>query len=127
MKKLLSLMLVATIIISLNSCALIFNGTKQNVSVKSMTPNSKIYIDGDLAGTDAVSKKLSRKNNHTIMIKKSECRTETVMIDSEVQAGWIIFDALFNWCAFLTDAPTGAWKSFDKTNVTVELDCSTKN
>jgi hypothetical protein len=126
MKKTLSLLSIAVITISLNSCALIFNGTKQTVSVKSMTPDSKIYIDGELVGTDAASKKLSRKDNHIVMVKKPECKTESVTIDSEVQAGWIVFDALFNWFAFLTDAPTGAWKSFDKTKITVELDCSTK-
>ena len=122
--KSLKLGLIVIIAISLNSCAIIFNGIKQEVSIKSMTPNAKIYVDGNLEGTDAVSVKLRRKHNHTVMVKKDNCKTETVQIESNVQAGWIVFDALFNWFAFLTDAPTGAWKSFDKTKITVDLECN---
>ena len=123
MKKL-KLVLVVIIAISLNSCAIMFNGVRQDVSIKSMTPDAKIYVDGNLEGTDAVSVKLRRKDNHTIMVKKENCKTQTVQIDSNVQAGWIVFDALFNWFAFLTDAPTGAWKGFDRTKITIELECN---
>jgi|AntAceMinimDraft_17_1070374.scaffolds.fasta_scaffold50026_1 hypothetical protein len=122
--KILKLGLIVIIAISLNSCAIMFNGVKQNVSVTSMTSGSKIYIDGNLEGTDAVSVKLRRKDNHTVIVKKDGCETKTVQIDTNVQAGWIVFDALFNWFAFLTDAPTGAWKGFDKTKITVDLDCN---
>jgi hypothetical protein len=54
------------IIFTLSSCALIFNGTKESVSVKSMTPNSKIYINGNYQGTDSVSVKLRRNKNHSV-------------------------------------------------------------
>lgn len=121
--KILKLGFLVLLLSSFSSCALMFNGVRQDVSITSMTPDAKIYVDGNLEGTDAVSVKLRRKDNHTVMVKKENCKTETVQIDSNVQAGWIVFDALFNWFAFLTDAPTGAWKSFDKTKITVELEC----
>jgi hypothetical protein len=110
-------------IISLNSCALIFNGTKKAVTVQSMTHGADIYIDGSLEGQDAVTKKLTRKNAHTVLVKKSDCKSKTVLIESKTQAGWVVFDVLFNILAIVVDAPTGAWKTFDKSNVVVDLDC----
>jgi hypothetical protein len=46
-----------------------------------------------------------------------------VLIESKTQAGWVVFDVLFNILAIVVDAPTGAWKTFDKSNVVVDLDC----
>jgi hypothetical protein len=105
----------------MNSCALLFNGTRQNVSVKSMTEGSKIYIDGDFVGKDMVSVKLKRGDNHNVVIKKEGYKTKIVGINSRVQAGWIVFDVLFNWLAFFTDPTTGAWCELDKDNIVVEL------
>ena len=48
--------------LTMNSCATLFNGTKQSVYVRSMTSDSKIYIDGNLEGMDAVTKKLNAIN-----------------------------------------------------------------
>ena len=126
-KNLLSLGLLMTLTISLNSCALMFNGSMQDVNVKSMTPEAKIYVNGELKGTDAITLKLPRKSNHTVMVKKDGCDTQTTQINTKTQAGWIVFDALFNWFAFLTDAPTGAWNKFDKDNITAELKCTNNN
>ena len=121
--KLHTIVLCLIAIISLNSCALIFNGTKKNVTVQSMTQGADIYIDGNLEGQDAVTKKLTRKNSHTIIVKKDECKSKTVLIESKTSAGWVVFDVLFNILAIAVDAPTGAWKTFDKSNVVVDLEC----
>lgn len=122
-KNLLSFGVLTILTMSLNSCALMFNGSMQDVNVKSMTPEASIYVNGELKGTDAITVKLPRKSNHTITVKKEGCETQTTQVTTKTQAGWIVFDALFNWFAFLTDAPTGAWNSFDKSNITSELKC----
>ncbi len=125
MKKIIQLSIIICICATtmLQSCALVFQGTKKNVYVKSTTPDAKIYVDGELKGTDAVNINLRRGDDHIIMIKKEGCQTSTTMITSHVQPGWVIFDAFFNWLAFLTDPTTGAWNTFDKSKVVVELDC----
>jgi hypothetical protein len=123
MRRTIFVALFAMIALSFQSCALMFNGSKKDVAVKSMTPESQIYVNGNYVGEDAVTVNLKRKNNHTVMIKKDGCRTETVQVQKETQAGWIVFDALFNWLAFLTDAPTGAWNTLEPNNVVRELDC----
>lgn len=119
MKKLLFLLLPLMLVMT--SCALIFNGQTKNVSVKSMTQDSEIYVDGSYVGTDAISVALTRENNHTVIVKKEGYNTETVGINSRAQIGWVIFDVFFNWFALLTDASTGAWCGFDRTIIVVNL------
>lgn len=105
------------------SCAVMFQGSKKDVTVRTTTPGASIWIDGEKKGTDAVTERLSRKSDHTILVKKDGCSTQSLSVEKKTQVGWIIFDALFNWLAFATDAPTGAWNTFEKSNYTVELDC----
>lgn len=49
-----------------------FQGSKKEVSVKSMTQGATIWIDGEKAGEDAVTQKLTRKDDHTILVKKTD-------------------------------------------------------
>ena len=105
-----------------SSCAILFNGQKQSISINSFTPDSHIYINGEFVGKESVKLKLKRKDDHIIHVKKNGYRTERQQIISEVQIGWIIFDAIFNWFAFIIDAPTGAWNSFEKTNYVFDLE-----
>jgi hypothetical protein len=113
--------LSVAIISCMSSCAVMFQGSKKDVTVKSMTPGASIYIDGEKKGTDMVTERLARKSNHTVMVKKDGFETSTTEIKKRTQVGWVLFDAFFNWFAFATDAPTGAWNTFDKDHVTVEL------
>lgn len=121
MKRVILLLLVP-IMFMMTSCATIFNGEKQFMSVKSMTPGSKIYIDGNLVGEDAVSKKLKRNTNHSVIVKKEGYKTQLVDIDKHMQVGWAILDILTAWPSLIVDAVTGSWNALDETNVVVELE-----
>ena len=87
-----------------------------------MTPGSKIYIDGNLVGEDAVSKKLKRNTNHSVIVKKEGYKTQLVDIDKHMQVGWAILDILTAWPSLIVDAVTGSWNALDETNVVVELE-----
>lgn len=116
------LLLMAIILTySFSSCAVMFQGSKKEVVVKSMTPGASIYIDGDLKGAEVVKERLRRKYNHTVLVKKDGFEPQTVEISKRVQVGWVIFDSLINWFAFLTDPTTGAWNTFDKDHIVVSL------
>lgn len=109
-------------ILLLNSCAVLFQGSKKDVSIKSMTPGTSIYIDGEKVGADLVVSRLTRKSNHSVLLQKEGFNSKTIEIKKHTQVGWIIFDSLCNWFAFATDAPTGAWNTFDKDNIVAELE-----
>jgi hypothetical protein len=87
-----------------------------------MTPDSKIYIDGNYEGKDCVSANLKRNQNHSIIVRKKGYKTASVNVNNHVQAGWVVFAALFNQFAFLTDPTTGAWNALDKTNIVIKLE-----
>jgi len=124
MKKIISLFMTVVFILSLNSCAVMFNGSKKSVNITSSTPASKIYVDGQLVGTETATVKLKRKQDHTIIVKKEGCKSQTVPLEKEFQIGWVFLYILLNPLAVITDAPSGAWYGFDKSHVVVpELDC----
>jgi len=120
MRKILLTGLAITMLFT-SSCAVMFQGSKKDVTVRSMTEGASIYIDGEHKGTDLVTERLARKHNHTVMVKKDGYETQTVEIKKRTQVGWVLFNSFFNWFAFATDAPTGAWNTFDKDQITVDL------
>ncbi len=125
MNKIISLFLTVVFVLSLSSCAAIFNGSKKRINITSNTPDSKIYVDGELVGTETASVKLRRKSDHSITVKKDGCKSQTIPLDKEFQIGWALLYIFVNPLAIITDAPTGAWYGFDKNQVVVpELDCN---
>jgi hypothetical protein len=124
MKKIITIIGSVAFLMTVSSCALMFNGTKKRVTIISDTPHSEIYVDGRLAGTENVSIKLKRKEDHIITAKKVGCKPQTVALDKELQMGWIAFYLFINPFALITDAPTGAWYGFERSTVVVpELNC----
>jgi hypothetical protein len=124
MKKVLSIVMTIAVIVSLNSCAVMFQGSDKRVNITTQTPESKIYVDGIFVGTETATVKLKRKSDHTIIVKKDGCKSQTIPLDKEFQAGWIAFYLFINPFAIITDAATGAWNGFDKSHVIVpELEC----
>lgn len=121
MKKLLILL---TAVCYLSSCATLFQGSRKDISIKSMTPGANIYVNGELKGTDGVSLKLLRRSNYTVLVKKDGFESKTVEIAKHTQVGWVIFDILLDIPGLIIDAVTGAWNNLDKDNITVELDKS---
>lgn len=122
MKQIITTLTLLGVLLTQTSCAVMFNGSKQDIIIRSMTPESQIYVDGQKVGEDAVNVKLARKSNHVVMVKKEGYETETVNLEKHLEWGWIVVDGLLNWFGFLTDAPTGAWNSFENDNVVVELE-----
>jgi len=106
------------------SCATIFQGTKQQVTVKSITPDSKIYVNGNFMGTDFVETKLKRKQGHVVSIQKEGYKSETVNIQPTFQGVWIVPNIFTYGIGCIIDGYTGAWKKFDNPHITVKLDRS---
>ena len=111
----------------LSSCSTILQGSKKDMTIQSLTPGSKIYVNGDEMGKDLVDTGLRRNKNHTIMIKKEGYETRTVTLQKNAQAGYIVADALLALTGFglifiIVDAATGSWHTFDKDKVVVELE-----
>ena len=94
--EMMKLIVSALICMNLCSCALIFQGSRQAVTINTTSDKARILVDGQQVGTGSCKVKLARKKDHTVIVKQDQCKTETVHIDSNVQPGWVIFDFFFN-------------------------------
>lgn len=113
---------------TLQRCALISQGSRKEVSIKSYTDNAKIFVDGELRGTDTVIANLRRGDDHTVKIKKSGCKTYTEYIESSVQLGFIRVYLLFIWFppVYIPDILFGAWCTLEPVFIGTELTCKEK-
>jgi hypothetical protein len=68
-----SLKLIAVSLLTLlGGCASLFNGSEQQVSIKTH-PDAEIYIDDRFAGNGYSQKMLKRDTSHTIRVSKGSC------------------------------------------------------
>ena len=112
-----------------SSCSTIIQGSRQQITIQSLTKDSKIYVDGEDKGKDNVSVRLKRNRNHAIAIKKDGYETKIINLEKQTQAGYIVADALLGLTGFglawiIVDAATGSWSKFDQDAVVVELEKS---
>lgn len=61
------------VILQLSACASMFNGSEQEVNIKTH-PDAEIYIDDRFAGNGYTQKKLARDEPHVIRVTKGECQ-----------------------------------------------------
>jgi len=110
-----------------SSCSTIFQGSRQNVTIQSTTPDAKIIVDGADVGKDQVMVKLRRNQDHTIIVKKDGYETKTILLQKNTQAGYVVVDIVLALTGFglvfiIVDAATGSWHKFDMDRVAVDLD-----
>lgn len=126
--KSISLFLLFVLLLNFSSCALLINGSKQLVTIKTIDSGAEIYVDGQLKGTEAVQVNLVRRFNHTIEAKKAGCETKKVELKSRFKPIWlaptIVFGIFTLGLYIIPDAATASWKGFDKNRVTIMLDCN---
>ena len=64
--------LIILIALLSQSCATMFSGTSYTANISATKPNSEIYIDGRLKGTDNVSLRYDRKKEMEIEVKNGQ-------------------------------------------------------
>jgi len=114
--------LVAVFLFILNGCALIFQGTSQNVSFDSAPGAAEVWINGAKVGVTPYKLELKRNQEYTIEFKKEGYQTKTYRITNSIGAGWVILDILGGLIPVLIDAATGAWYSFDQSSINAVLE-----
>lgn len=122
------------IVMLFSSCATIIHGSRQNITIQSLTKNSKIYVDEVDSGKDSILVRLKRNKNHVIAISKEGFETKIVHLEKHTKAYNIGGDAFWAYIIFgftgygavwmIVDAATGSWNKFDHDVVVVELEKS---
>ncbi|MFV3353174.1 hypothetical protein [Aeromonas veronii] len=120
------LMTGALLAIMLSGCAAMFNGTSQQVSIRSQDPDAEIYVNDMLLGHGNVITSFKKKENYTITVKSADCYSVTVPVSKSFDATTLlgIFVDLGVVSILVVDGVgTGAWQKFDQNAFIVDPIC----
>ena len=123
MKKII-LCLVSILI--LNGCASMFNGTSQQVSIRSKSPDAKIYVNETLLGEGNVITSFKKNKEYTIRVEKENCQSVSIPVSKSFDPTTLL-GVFIDWgivsILVVDGAATGAWKKFDQENYIVNANC----
>jgi hypothetical protein len=113
---------VVLVCLYLSNCALIFKGTKSEISANSDPARAQVLVNGINMGETPITLKLESKKTYTFEFRKEGYKSKTIQINNHVGAGYVILDILCGLVPVIIDAATGAWYSLDQKNVNMVLE-----
>ena len=124
MKKRISIAtLLLSMIILLNSCGVMFGGSKYNGTIIAKNhPNAEIYVDGKKMGTGQATALFPRNRALTVELKEPGCETKTQTFNNAFRTGNFILSIL-SWglIGVGVDLGTGAsYKPDHKGNTSIQ-------
>jgi len=126
MKNIIKIYTLIATSITLFGCASMFNGTSQELHVRSNDDNVKFYVNEVYIGKGSAVTTLKKKNEYTIIAKKEGCDLVTQPIaksfDGTTLLGLFIDLGIVS-ILLIDGAATGAWQEFDQTNYVIDLNC----
>lgn len=124
MKKI-GLVVAALSLSSLSACGALFNGGPANVTVNSNPPGAEVWVDGTNRGVTPATLQLSKKESHTVTLRRAGYQETTVTINRKVSGTYVILDVLGGLLPVIIDAATGSWYVLDTNEVNVTLPSGT--
>lgn len=115
------------ILASISGCASIINGTSQQISVRSNVPNTEIYANEQLIGTNSAITSFKKKKEYVLTARKVGCTDANVIAQKSFDPTsllGILIDFGIVSMLIVDGAATGAWNKFDQTNYIIDPICS---
>ena len=122
LKKAISSVLIASLVIFLAGCAAIFKGNSSKLDTNSDPKGAKVYVDGNYMGETPIRLKLESKRTYNIEFRKDGFKSKSYNITNHVGGGWIVLDVLCGLVGVIVDAATGAWYDLDQKNINAVLE-----
>ena len=125
MKKIL-IFAVFSLSMFLVGCASMFNGSTQQLSVRSNVDDAKLYVNEEYVGKNSGVTTLQKKKSYQITARKEGCSDVTVPVNKSFDPT-TLFGILLDWgiisILIVDGAATGAWQKFDQTTYVVDPQC----
>ena len=124
MQKMIS---VVVALFLLSGCAAMFNGTSQQVSIRSKNPNAKIYVNDAYLGDGNVLTTFKKKKDYTIRVEQDGCKSVSIPVTKSFDPTTLlgVFIDFGVVSVLVVDGiGTGAWQKFDQENYIVNAQCS---
>ena len=124
MNKILSLSFLSMSLL-FSSCATVFTGTKQTISINSVPPGADVEVDGINRGVTPVAVKLKKGfNGQTVTLKKEGY--DTKIFEPETTFNPVAIINLFSIISWGIDAATGAMMKYDPKVYEIKLQSTKK-
>lgn len=126
MKKIASAILLGAIIAS-TGCASMFNGSSQQVSVRSNVEGTKLFVNEAYIGQESGVTTFRKKENYIISARKDGCVETSVPASKSFDATTLLGVFLdFGVVSILMvdGIGTGAWQEFDQTSFVLDPICN---
>jgi hypothetical protein len=127
MKRLLSLVAVAVMLVSFSGCATIFRGPNQTVNLNASMAGADVFIDGIKVGVTPLKLSLKTDQQYTVTFKKAGFKDVNYRLTNRVGTLWVVLDVISGLIPLIVDIATGAWYEFETTDVNVVLEPGTLN
>ncbi|MDE5493712.1 hypothetical protein [Elizabethkingia meningoseptica] len=118
MKKTIFLAIIIASVFSMQSCGVIFGGSKYSgtINVKDH-PNAEIYVDGNKLGNGQANKLFPRNKPLVVEVKQNECQPKTITFNKTFRTGNFILSVI-SWgiIGIGVDLGTGASYKPDHAN-----------
>ncbi|EKO3702118.1 PEGA domain-containing protein [Vibrio metschnikovii] len=111
----------------LNGCAAMFNGSSQQVSIRSKDPKAKIYVNNAYLGDGNVVTTFKKKEKYSIRVEQDNCEPVTMPVSKSFDATTLLglfIDFGIVSILVVDGVGTGAWQQFDQTNYIIDAQCS---
>lgn len=121
--------LLATFTIFLTSCATLFTGTKQHISIHSNVNGADVFLNDRLIGRTPLQVEIKKQKNAVIKIKKDGYETrELKLITNYPTEFWLNVCAIYFFpFSSSTDSSSGAIYEYVPNSYYINLDVELKN
>ncbi len=113
---------VLCFLLFLTSCASIFSGSMDEVSITSEPAGSLVVINDIPYGHTPLSVELEKGETYRVEVSSDGYETGYAVLSNKLGAGWIVLDVFTGLIPLIVDAVTGAWNSLSPDSVYVVLE-----
>ena len=96
-------------VVLLTSCATVFSGNSDDVTITSDPVGALVAIDGVPRGRTPLTVDLEKGNSYSVSVSKDGYEAGYATLTNRVGAGWVILDIFVGLVPIVIDAVTGAW------------------
>lgn len=111
----------------LSGCAAMFNGSSQQVSIRSNVDDVELYVNEQYIGKGNGVTTFQKKKSYTITARKKGCEQVTIPVSKSFDATTLLGVFIdFGVISILVvdGVGTGAWQQFDQTSYVIDPRCT---
>ena len=122
MKKILTFIILVSVVVNLTSCGLLINGRKQNIIINSNPQGAAVEIIGaGMTGITPARFNLKRNTDYQLIFKKDGYQQTMAYVNSDIEPLSLILDLFIFFPALIVDMPLGATYELNPENTYVSM------